>query len=781
MRYIIYALIIWSIIGLNMQTTCCQPSEAVLTKPAADRIARHDLVFEKPIPRWDEALPLGNGMCGILVWGDGHPLKLSLDRADLWDTRPVAEWDSPDYNYQTMREWVAAGRIQDLHRLYDEPYDRNAAPTKIPSGRIEIAFPENVQVASSRLALVPASAHVTLTNGAQIEIWQHATEPIGYLMMRGQAGPFDLKLVAPTFGGKLDSTQIFNSLKTGSLARLGYPAPQYSRAENSEAFEQIGWGDFRFAVAVTWKQTDREWWEIAWSIASSKESATPRALAQKRAAAALKAGFDAMRRPLLAWWRNFWNQSHIEIPNPILERQWYLDLYKFGAVARRGAPPISLQAVWTADEGQLPPWKGDYHHDLNTQLSYWPGYTSNHLSEGLSYLDWLWEIRGEARKFTQKFFGKPGLCIPMTSDIEGKQMGGWHQYTHSATTAAWLAQHFYLHWRYSQDREFLRDRAYPFLTEVAVFLEAITEKNSQGQRCLPLSSSPEIFDNRLEAWLPPTSNYDLALLRWLFAATAEFAGILGETSAQTHWQQILAEFPPFALAADDGRLLVAPNLALTESHRHFSHLMAIHPLGLFRWESGPEHQQVMRQALNELDRLGTHYWTGYSFAWLASHAARCKDGARAEQALEIFSQAFCSPNSFHLNGDQSGKGYSRFTYRPFTLEGNMAAAAGLQEMLLQSYGGIIRIFPAIPANWQTVRYSQLRAEGAFLVSAERQAGKLVAIQILAEKGGLLELENPFPEPTFQLETDSVQPIDRTGPILKFSCQPGGRLLLKATN
>jgi hypothetical protein len=778
MRNILFLFAIWCLSGLKLPHTYSQPLAPVMAGQSTDNLARHDLVFEKPISRWDEALPLGNGMCGILVWGDGHPLKLSLDRADLWDTRPVAEWNSPDYNYKTMREWVAAGRIEDLHRLYDEPYDRNAAPTKIPSGRIEIEFPENVQVASSRLALASAIAQVTLSNGAQLEIWQHATEPIGYVTLRGQIPPFNLKLMAPTFGGKLDSNQQYNSLQTGSLARLGYPAPKYTHAENSESFEQVGWGNFRFAVAVDWKQTAPDSWEVAWSIASSKESATPLSLAQKRATAALKAGFKTIRQSHLDWWQNFWNQSWLEVPNPILERQYYLDLYKFGAVARRGAPPISLQAIWTADEGQLPPWKGDYHHDLNTQLSYWPCYTSNHLTEGLSYLDWLWEIRDEARKFTQKFFGKPGLCVPMTSDIEGKQMGGWHQYTHSATTTAWLAQHFYLHWRYSLDREFLRERAYPFLTEVAVFLEAITEKNNQGQRFLPLSASPEIFDNRLEAWLPPTSNYDLALMRWLFAATAELAGVLGKTAAQMHWQQVLAEIPDFARAVDNGRLLVAPNRALPESHRHFSHLMAIHPLGLFYWEGGSEHQRVMQQALNELEHLGTHYWTGYSFAWLASHAARCKDGARAEQALEIFSQAFCSPNSFHLNGDQSGKGYSRFTYRPFTLEGNMAAAAGLQEMLLQSYGGIIRIFPAIPADWQAVRFTQLRAEGAFLVSAHRQAGKIETIQIRAEKGGRLELENPFQDQDFQMETHLIEVVDRTGPILKFNCQPGGQLVLK---
>ncbi len=99
--------------------------------------AAHDLVFRQPIIRWDEALPLRNGLLGARIWGDGWPLRLSLDRADLWDLRPVPEWESPDYGYATMRRWVAEGRIEDLHRLYERPDAEHPGPTKIPAGHLE--------------------------------------------------------------------------------------------------------------------------------------------------------------------------------------------------------------------------------------------------------------------------------------------------------------------------------------------------------------------------------------------------------------------------------------------------------------------------------------------------------------------------------------------------------------------------------------------------------------------------------------------------------------------
>jgi len=99
----------------------------------------HGLHYKMPAMVWDEAIPLGNGLLGALVWGDGKPLRISLDRTDLWDLRPVPEFNATEYSYRTMRQWVKEGRLADLHRLYDAPYG-NPGPTKIPAGRIELTL-----------------------------------------------------------------------------------------------------------------------------------------------------------------------------------------------------------------------------------------------------------------------------------------------------------------------------------------------------------------------------------------------------------------------------------------------------------------------------------------------------------------------------------------------------------------------------------------------------------------------------------------------------------------
>jgi alpha-L-fucosidase 2 len=118
------------------------------------------------------------------------------------------------------------------------------------------------------------------------------------------------------------------------------------------------------------------------------------------------------------------------------------------------------------------------------------------------------------------------------------------------------------------------------------------------------------------------------------------------------------------------------------------------------------------------------------------------DGEGVAKALKIFAEHFCLPNTFHANGDQTRQGYSNYTYRPFTLEGNFAFAAGIHEMLIQSHTGVIRLFPAIPESWKDVSFDRLRTVGAFLVSAQRKDGKISSITVESEKGGILRLAKP---------------------------------------
>ena len=732
----------------------------------AQPLPQHDLHFTTLARAWDEAIPLGNGMLGALIWQKDSTLRFSLDRADLWDLRPVPEFERPEFRFAWVREQVRKGDYKPGQELGAVPYERDPAPTKIPAGALTFAATQLGEVRRVHLSLARAVCEVEWRSGAKLHVFVHATSPRGWFRFENLPAPLTPQIAPPPYGQSDSNRVAANSVQGNDLRRLGYPAPRLWHEAQRLVYEQEGWNGFRYRMVVQWQTPRANVLVGTWSITTLRAQA-----ALPLASENLSRECARALRTHEAWWKNYWQQSSVRLPEAVLEAQWYREQYKFGAASRRGAPPITLQAVWTADNGRIPPWKGDYHHDLNTQLSYWPCYSANHLEEGLAFLDWLWENKATAEQYTRTYFEVEGLNFPGVSTLTGAPMGGWIQYSLSPTVSAWLAQHFYLHWRYSMDREFLRERAYPWVRGVAIFLDKLAQYDERGKRKLPLSSSPEVHDNDLRAWFPRTTNYDLALIRWLYGAAIEMAQALGLHQEATKWAVILSEWPQLALT-EDGKLLLAPDIPLTESHRHFSHLMAIHPLGVIDWDNGAREQQIISATLTDLKRLGTSWWTGYSFAWLGNLAARGRDGEQAAEALKIFATSFCLPNSFHVNGDQSGTGKSNFTYRPFTLEGNFAFAAGVQEMLLQSHNHVVRIFPAIPSSWQEVAFNSLRAQGAFLVSAQRTQGRVQTVRVVAEQGGRLRLANPFGAEKFAAHGVAAQALRSDAEFIEVTLAPG---------
>ena len=157
--------------------------------------------------------------------------------------------------------------------------------------------------------------------------------------------------------------------------------------------------------------------------------------------------------------------------------------------------------------------------------------------------------------------------------------------------------------------------------------------------------------------------------------------------------------------------------------------------------------------------------------------ARAFDGDKAAETLRIFSENFCLPNSFHVNGEQYNKGYSKMKYRPFTLEGNFAFASGIQEMLIQSHTGILRIFPAIPSEWKDISFTTLRAQGAFLVSAKQMSGKVEKVEISSEKGGICKLKNPFGTSIYRVKSNWNSVVKTNGEILTIEFPEKGKVEL----
>lgn len=729
-----------------------------------------DLHFDRLATSWDEGIPLGNATVGSLVWQRDSALRFSLDRTDLWDLRPMDSLAGDRYRFAWVQEQVRKNDYLPVQKKFDWPYDREAAPAKIPGAALEFSLEKIGTPTDVRLFLNDALCEVSWANGVRLQTFVHATEPVGWFLFDHLTDTVVPTLQVPSYG-KGNNQQDDGPVGGLSLLRLGYEQGTIDREGNSLTYHQEGWGDYSYDVNVRWQQKGDRLYGV-WSITSSLVDEKAGDETQE----AMTRGIGKDFRTHKDYWDGYWAQSSVTLPDPVLQKQYDNEMYKFGSATREDSYPISLQAVWTADNGKLPPWKGDYHHDLNTQLSYWPAYTGNRLKEGMGYLNTLWKQRDVYKKYTRQYFETEGMNVPGVCTLTGEPLGGWIQYSMSQTAGAWLAQHFYLHWKYSADPDFLKDRAYPFLKDVAVFLEQISVVDEQGVRRLAMSSSPEVFDNSIRAWFKDMTNYDLALMRFAFRGAAEMADSLGLASEAQHWQGLEAQLPPFDLD-DEGCLTFAKGFPYDASHRHFSHALAIHPLGLIDYAQGEESKRVIDATLKRLDLCGPDWWTGYSYSWFGNMKARAFDGEGAAAALRTFAECFCLPNTFHVNGDQSQSGKSKFTYRPFTLEGNFAFASGIQEMLLQSHTGIVRVFPAIPDSWENVSFRGLRAMGAFLVSAEKKEGRVVNITIHAERGGRLRLASPFAEGEFTLSGTQAE-VESSNGILEVQTRPGETLVIR---
>ena len=715
----------------------------------------HHLSFNSLATSWDEGIPLGNGWLGALIWQKEGKLRMSLDRADLWDDRPMPKIDQLSFDW--VADQVNKGQYDTVQQIGDAPYEANAAPTKLPGAALEFDISAFGKVISNDLDIATGKNTIRFEDGTEMLHFIHATRQVGYFIITGTDKDIIPELKVPDY--QLPATAGGRNSVTGlQPASLGYDNGTIVKKAEGIFYHQPTFGNHYYEVLVRWSRAGNTI-RGAWTISVDRNVKVP-GLSEKEMDIA---GHDN-------WWREYWAKSSVNIPDKTLERQYYLELYKMGCVARFNTPAITLQAVWTADNGSLPPWKGDFHHDLNTELSYWPFYTSNHLEEAASFTNWLWSVRKMNKRWTKQYFGSEGLNVPGVTTISGREMGGWIQYSMSPTTIAWLSQHFFWQWKYSSDSKFYRERLVPYYTEAAIYLSQHINRYFNDKAHF-LSSSPEYHDNDIRAWFKDWTNYDLALMHFFADSYLE---ILREKPLNLlhndykNWVNLKAQLP--ALDVNETGLTIAPGHNLEESHRHIAQLMAIYPLGLLQVEK-KEQKATIDKSLQWLEKKGTRYWCGYSFSWAACIYARAQEAEKAADMLRIFANNFTSSNSFHLNGDQKGGEHSDFRYRPFTLEGNFAFAQGIQEMLLQSHKGYIEVFPAVPKDWLDTQFTNFRAEGGFLVSARMGGGVPASITITATKQGNCLVKLPFVTMVYRGKNPYVyQPPNRK--VISFAMMPG---------
>jgi alpha-L-fucosidase 2 len=449
--------------------------------------------------------------------------------------------------------------------------------------------------------------------------------------------------------------------------------------------------------------------------------------------------------------------------DPSLEELYFqFGRYLLITSSRPGDMPANLQGVWNPHLAA--PWNADYHTNINIQMNYWIAEVGN-LPECHTPLFDLMENMRPSMTALAKTLGSQGVALGHTTDnnyyasLSGNTV--WGLWPHGA---GWTSQHFMEHYRFTGDKEFLRDRAYPFLKECAEFyLGWLAEDPGTGKLVSGPSTSPEnqyrlngknlnvamgnamdqeivweVFDNVLAA-AKDLGIEDGFLKRVRDAQSKLGMPKIGRDGRLVEWSEQFEEAEP--------------------GHRHLSHLYGVHPSHQFNSERTPQYMDAARKAMeHRLANGGGH--TGWSRAWIVNFYARFREAEKAHENVRLLLAKSTLPNLWD-------------DHPPFQIDGNFGGAAGIAEMLIQSHEGFIRLLPALPNAWPTGSFKGLMARGGFEFDVNWKDGEIKSALVLSKLGGDLKFKADAEEARL-VTGNRVERISANGGLFVVPTRKGER-------
>jgi len=741
------------------------------------------LWYDAPAKNWNEALPIGNGSLGAMVFGYPEQERLQLNEATLWTGGPAELNPNPDApNYLgDVRALLFAGKNDEASRMLRKMqgpntqmyqplgdliiYQKSLSPASayyrdlnIETAIATTRFTQNdVELTREIFSSAPDSVmvlHLKANRKGALNLALGVSHPLAFtsekqgsdLVLKGKArieSDENRNQKPILFDDVIGDKGMFFQFRVRVISCDG-------KVEVSDSLVEIS--DATDAVVLVSAATSYNGFRSSPTLAGKDQQAT----ALRRLDAAQGKSYETLKAAHIADYQKYFkrvelNLSTSEVPDlptdkrlaaykqgiadPHLEELYFqFGRYLLISCSRPGGIAANLQGIWC--EAIRPSWRSNYTTNINLQMNYWPALPLNMTEMYEPLLRQIEHMAFNGRFTAKNYYHAKGWAAHHNSDIWAQtnpvgEGGGDPKWANWALGSPWLSQHLFEYYRFTMDEDFLRDRAYPIMKGAADFcIDWLVEKD--GHLVTAPSTSPEnvyLDKDGKKIAVTIASTMDMEIIWDLFTNVMEASKILGiDKEYAALLKSKRDSLQPIKVGKKGNVVEWYEDFEDVEpEHRHVSHLFGLHP----GREISPLIDTVLSNAARRTLELRGDGGTGWSKAWKINFWARLLDGDHAYKMYQELLKTSTQNNLFD-------------THPPFQIDGNFGSIAGVSEFFVQSHLNEIQLLPALPKAWKDGSIKGFKARGAFEISLTWRNSKLLTGEIRSEKGTTCVLRTKEP-------------------------------------